>query len=148
MTMNRIQLFTMGAMLSLVLSAVGQPLVKVAETSKEGMGQDEAGKQVPTAADQLKFLAPKLELTDDQQAKMRPILQALHDQTQKLVDDESITGDERLSRVRSLRMMADKHIRSILSEDQKAKLDEVEHGPHPELHGDVVGAKSPGTNPQ
>jgi len=48
----------------------------------------------------------------------------------KLMQDESTSHEELLSKVRPLRMNADKKIREILSDDQKKKLDQYLQGPH------------------
>jgi hypothetical protein len=98
---------------------------------------------VPAVADQLKVLAEKLALSDDQQAKVVPILETLHDATLKIVLDESLSNDERLDKVRPLRMKADKEIREILDDGQKKKLDQFEQGPHPEMHGNLSGSAPP-----
>ena len=137
--MNRIRLLAIGTMLVFALTTVAQQ----ATTSADAKGASTATHTgVPTAEVQLKFLAAKLDLTGDQQEKIKAILQELHDATVKLVQDESMTREERLSRVRDSHYAADKKIRAILNDDQKKKLDQLEQEPHPELHGAVSGAKN------
>ena len=94
---------------------------------------------MPTVQGHLKVLTEKLALTGDQQAKIKPILQELHDATQKLVQDKSMSREERLENVRAWREKADKKIRKILNDDQKKKLDQLEQEPHPEMHGNLNG---------
>ncbi len=137
--MNRIRLLAIGTMLMFALTAAGQQ-ASGNGTAKGAPGGDHSG--VPTVEGQQKFLAAKLDLTADQQDKIKPILQELHDATVKLVNDESISSDERLSKLRDAHYAADKKIRTILNDDQKKKLDQVEQEPHPELHGNVSGAKN------
>jgi len=72
---------------------------------------------------------------DDQQAGVNSMLQRLHDALQKIERDESLSRKERLRNSMSLREQTDKDIRSLLNDDQKKKLDQVEREPHPELHG-------------
>jgi Spy/CpxP family protein refolding chaperone len=96
---------------------------------------DAAG--VPTVESQMKFLSPRLDLSQDQQAQVQTILQGLHDATVKAVHDESLSAQERLTNIRAERMRADKRMREVLTDDQKKKLDQVEQGPHPELHGNI-----------
>jgi len=60
--------------------------------------------------------------------------------TDKLTQDENMSREELLSQVRVVREKADKDLRKILNDDQKKKLDELEHQPHPEPHGDLNGA--------
>jgi len=111
------------------------------DSGGQGSGQNPAANpEMPTVAVQLKLLTEKLALTGEQPAKVKAILQDLHEATQKLVQDGSITSEERLNRVRPLREKADQRIRNILTGDQKQKLDQLEQGPHPELHGDLHGA--------
>jgi Spy/CpxP family protein refolding chaperone len=96
-----------------------------------------------TVEKQLKVLTEKLDLTDDQQAKVQTIVQELHEATQKLVQNESMSRQERLDNVRACRYKADKEIREILNDDQKKKLDQLEQEPHSELHEKLNGATLP-----
>ena len=124
--MNRFRLLAIGTMMMFALTLVAQ------QTTRPGGG-------VPTVQGHLKVLTEKLALTGDQQTKIRPILQELHDATQKLVQDKSMSREERLENVRAWREKADKKIRKILNDDQKKKLDQLEQEPHPEMHGDLNG---------
>jgi Spy/CpxP family protein refolding chaperone len=135
--MNRFRLLAIGTMLLSALATTAQQPATSASTKGLSAGEH-AG--VPTAAGQLTFLTAKLDLTGDQQEKIKPILQELHDTTVKLVQDQSLSHEERLSKVRDSRYAADNKIRILLNDDQKKKLDQVEQGPHPELHGDLKGS--------
>jgi hypothetical protein len=66
----------------------------------------------------------------------------LYDATLKVVQDESLSRDERLAKVRPQRYKARDEIRAILNDDQKKKLNEYQQGPHPEMHGNLTGATS------
>jgi Spy/CpxP family protein refolding chaperone len=129
--MNRIRLVAIGTMLMFALSALGQQTT----TTPGGLAKG----SVPAVEEQLKVLTDKLDLTGDQQPKIKGILEALRDDTQRLVGNESMPRDERLQRVQARRQEADKKIRAILTKEQNLKLDQIERGPHPELHGDVTG---------
>ena len=126
--MNHIRLLAIGTILMFALTTVAQ------------QGNSSAG--VPTAEGQLKFLAVKLDLTSSQQEKVKPIVQELHDATARLVHDENLSREERFSKIKDSHFAADKKIRAILNDDQRQKLDQLEHEPHPELHGDLSGAKN------
>jgi hypothetical protein len=137
--MNRIRLLAVGIMFMFTLTTIAQQATTSADgATKSASSGERPG--VPTAAGQLAFLTDKLALTGDQQEKIKPILQQLHDTTVKLVQDQSISSEARLSRVRDSRFAADNKIRTLLNDDQKKKLDQVEQGPHPELHGDLKGS--------
>ena len=90
---------------------------------------------LPDVENQLKVLTEKLDLTADQQPKVKTILQGLHDSTLKIMQDKTISRDQLLSKVRPLRMNANGKLREILSDDQKKKLDQYLQGPHPDMHG-------------
>jgi Spy/CpxP family protein refolding chaperone len=109
---------------------------------KSGQGQPSMQDDVPTVDEQLKVLTIKLDLTDDQQAKMRPILQEMHDATAKISQDHSLSREERLAKVRPLRYKAHEQLREILSDEQVKKLQQYLQGPHPEMHGSLSGAAS------
>jgi hypothetical protein len=98
---------------------------------------------VPTVETQLKVLTEKLVLTADQQDKIKSILKDLHDATDRLMQDKSLSREERLTKVRPERYKADERIRADLNEEQKKKLDEYEQGPHSEVHGTLSGATDP-----
>lgn len=121
--MNRICAFAIGTLLTFGLGGFAQQTPVT-----------------PPVDEQAKVLAERLSLTAAQQAKLRPILQRLDDATKRLMQDESLSREERLAKVRPQRMQADKKIRAFLSNDQKKKLDEYLSGPHDEIHGGLSGA--------
>lgn len=146
--MNRFRLLAIGTMLIIALTAPAQQTA----TGPSGTGKDEHGQgaaqgDVPTVEQQLKVLTEKLDLTGDQQARITPVLQELHDATQKVVQNKRLSREERLAKVRPQREKADKRIRAVLNEDQKKKLDQYEQGPHSEMHGNLSGTTPPVSRP-
>ncbi|HZR16971.1 MAG TPA: hypothetical protein VFE51_06565 [Verrucomicrobiae bacterium] len=142
--MKPIRLLAVGTMLTVALTT---PAQQNAAGPGGTHGQPDvtsgARDEVPTVETHLTVLTEKLELTGDQQVKIRPILQELHDATQKIAQDDKLSREERLNKVRPERFKADKKIREILSDDQKKKLDQFLHGPHGEMHGSLSGATPP-----
>ena len=130
-------------MLMFALTTVAQQTTTRPGGPAKGVSGDAHGGGVPTVEKHLKVLSEKLDLTGDQQAKIKPILRELHGARQKLVQDESMSREQRLGNVRACREKADKKIREILNDDQKKKLDQLEQEPHPELHGNLNGATLP-----
>jgi Spy/CpxP family protein refolding chaperone len=98
---------------------------------------------LPAVEEQLKVLTENLDLTATQRTKVKPILQGLHDATEKLMQNERLSREERLAKVRPQREQADKKIRALLNDDQKKKLDQYLAGPHPEMHGGLSGVTPP-----
>ena len=148
--MNHVRLLAIGIMSMFVLTTVAQQTGKRAANREnennlraaqdESQGGQANGSGVPTVQAQLKLLTEKLVLTGDQQAKTKIILQELHDASQKLTQDKSLSREQLLDHVRSWREKADKKMREFLTDEQKKKLDQVYHEPHPELHGNLHGA--------
>lgn len=139
--MDRIRVLAIGSMLLVPPAMLGQQTAPTSESAK-GAGQAVV---LPNVGDQLKVLTRKLDLSVDQQPKVKSILQELYDASLKLMQDESASREELLNRIRPLRMNADKKIREILSDDQKKKLDQYLQGPHAEMHGNLSGATPPAT---
>lgn len=131
--MNRIRLLAVGAVLMFALSTVAQ---------QSTTGPDVHAAAVSPVENHLKMLSEKLDLTTSQQDKVRPILQQMHDGSQKLDDDPSLTPEQRQAGMRPLIMKADKEIRGILNDDQKRKLDDLEAQMHPGVHGNPNGNTS------
>ena len=127
--MNRYQLLALVAVIALALPATAQQ-------SAAPLAAHIASAPVEQ---HLRALAEKLDLTADQQDKARPILQEMHDGAQKIMDDNSLSQDEKNAQVKPVFMKADKQLREFLTDEQKKKLDEMEQ-PHPELHGSVNGS--------
>ena len=138
--MTRIRAIALATFLTLTLTAVAQQANAGGGPAKGSPGGHHA--VVPAAEVQLKFLAKELDLNSQQQEKMNPILQELHDSTMKLVQEPKMPHHEYVSKLRDARYGADKKIRAILTDEQKKKLDQVEQEPHPELHGNVTDAKN------
>jgi Spy/CpxP family protein refolding chaperone len=139
--MNWIRSLAVGTLLIFALAVLAQQTATKPSTSSKG-GAENAG-AMPTVEEQLKVLAEKVDLTASQRAKVRPILQKLHDATEKLMQDERLPREERLAKVRPQRKQADKKIRALLNDDQKKKLDQYLAGPHGEMHGGLSGATPP-----
>ena len=147
--MNRFHSFAIGAILIFALNAPAQQTATApGAADKNDHSQPGTQDDVPTVEEQLKVLTIKLDLTADQQAKIKPILQELHDATLKVVQDQSLSHEERLARVRPRRYKAHDQIREILNDDQNKKLDQYMQGPHAEMHGNLSGATSSPQPPQ
>ena len=103
--------------------------------------------EIPSVEGHLKVLTTKLDLTADQQDKVRPILQEMHDGMQKIEDDQTLSDDERLADLRVVHSKADKKIREVLNDDQKKKLDLLEQQSHADFHGNPDAAKPAPSQP-
>lgn len=147
--MNRFHSIAIGTILIFTLAAPAQQAA-TAPGAPDKNEHSQLGTQdgVPTVDEQLEVLTVKLDLTTDQQTRIKPILQDMHDATVKISQDQSLSREERLARVRQIRYRAHDQIREILNDEQKKKLEQYLQGPHPEMHGNLSGATSSPQPPQ
>jgi Spy/CpxP family protein refolding chaperone len=137
--MNR--LIALGTTFLIALAVPAQQAAAgAAGTGGDGQGQNATPGDVPVVGQMLRVLTEKLDLTAEQQARITPILQRLHDIQQALVQDKSLSREERLAKLRPQRYKANEDIREIPTDAQKGKLDQYLQGPHAEMHGNLSGA--------
>ncbi len=132
--MNRLRLLAVGTVLMFALGAVAQQTTA---------SPDAHAVAVSPVEQHLKMLSDKLGLTADQQDKVRPILQEMHDGSQKIADDQSLTPDQREAAMGPVFLKADKAVRAFLTDDQKKKLDEMEAQMHSGSHESPHGTTAP-----
>jgi Spy/CpxP family protein refolding chaperone len=89
-----------------------------------------AAQSMPSVDDHLHMLAQKLELSDEQQSKARPIITAMQEEMQKVTDNKSLTHEEATAKTHEAFMNADKKFREFLTDEQKRKLDDMEQQMH------------------
>lgn len=120
--MNRLRLLAIGTMLTMAMALAAQQPTTKSEDKPSGVDVH------------LKFLSERLELTTDQQASLRPIIQQMQDDAEKIMQDDKLSAPERKEKMRACHDRADKKARAFLTDDQKKKLDQLEAEPH-EHHG-------------
>jgi periplasmic protein CpxP/Spy len=81
---------------------------------------------MPSVDDQVKMMSDRLNLTPDQQTKIKPILEDQRTQAQALRKDESLSDDDRRNKMRTLRESTNSKIRDVLTDDQKKQFDEMQ----------------------
>ena len=121
--MNRIRLLVVATVLGFALPAIAQQSAPAPPH------------HLPTVDEHLKALSEKLNLTADQQEKARPILKEMQESMQKIMDDTSLTPEQKHEQMRPIHQNADKKVREFLTDDQKKTLDELESHSHPDMHG-------------
>ena len=90
-----------------------------------GMGRGMGHRPMPSVDDQIKHLARKLKLSDDQQAKLKPILEDQHKQMEQIHNDSSLSREKRFSKMQELRQSSDAQIKSVLNDDQQKSFDKM-----------------------
>ncbi len=95
------------------------------QSGQEMGGHMHGGRQMPTADEQLKHLSKRLKLSDDQQAKLKPIIEDQHKQMEQLRSDNSLSREDRFSKMQEIRQNSDSQIKSVLNEDQQKNFDKM-----------------------
>ena len=97
------------------------------QEANQGHGQGQGqGRGMPSVEDHVKLLTEKLDLTADQQAKAKTILEDQRQQMDAIRKDDSLSREDKMSKARALREAAQAKVREVLNDDQKKKLDQLE----------------------
>jgi protein CpxP len=75
--------------------------------------------------DQLTHLTKKLKLSDEQQTKLKPILEDQRKQMGQLREDSSMSRQDKFSKMQEIRQNSDTQIKSVLNEDQQKNFDKM-----------------------
>jgi Spy/CpxP family protein refolding chaperone len=81
--------------------------------------------KMPSVDDQVKRMTKKLNLNEDQQSKVRGILNDQRSQMERLRSDNSLSRDDRSSKMRELHENSSGQIRAALNDDQRKRFDEM-----------------------
>jgi periplasmic protein CpxP/Spy len=127
----------MKKLILLVALAIAPAFVGVsawAQMGPPGGGQMGHG---PMSPDQrLQMLTKQLNLTTDQQSKIKPILENESQQMQTLRQDSSLSREDRMSKMQQIRQSSNEQIKSNLNSDQQQKFEEMmSHQGHGGPHG-------------
>ena len=99
----------------------------------------------PTIDDQVKMLTDDLGLNPEQQGRMRSILEEQHQQAMTIVEDGTLSREEKVQKIRVLREATIAKTRAMLNDDQKKKLDDMLAPP--QQTSPPSGQQGPGSTP-
>jgi Spy/CpxP family protein refolding chaperone len=113
------------AALSLPALAQGGP----AGAGGEGQGPHHG---MPSVDERVQHLTKMLNLSGDQQTKIKSILQDEHNQMTSLKQDTSLSQEDQHAKFQQIRQASAEKIRGALNDEQKAKFDQMqaEHKGH------------------
>ena len=107
----------------------------------------EHGPRGPGRGPNLEMLSEQLGLSADQKAKIGPILKQERDQLKALRDDQSLSREQKMDKMRSIREENAKAVRAVLTPDQAKKLDEMRaQGPRGGRGGHMPRGEKPDAN--
>jgi len=81
------------------------------------------GHDMGSVDDHVKELSTKLDLTADQQAKVKAILEENHQQMQAMMKDESMSKEDKHAKMESMHNSVHTKVRALLTDAQKTKFD-------------------------
>ena len=130
------------ALLTVAMSCCGMALYAQAQDSPQGMGQGMGGQRhAPMSTDErLQHMTQMLSLTSDQQTKIRPILDSESTQMQSLRSDTSMSRDDKMMKMRSIRETTNSQITPILTTEQQQKWQQMQAQHRPPQGGPGMGA--------
>jgi Spy/CpxP family protein refolding chaperone len=143
--MKKFQLMFTALVLALSLAAFGQssPDTQSGQGQHHGRGQ---GRGPGMNADaQLEHMSSALNLTDDQKAKIKPILEEQSNKMHQLMQDTSVSQQDKRSKFQQIHQDTMSQIKPILTSDQQQKLESM-HERGGEGHGQHGQGSQ--TNPQ
>ena len=111
----------------LVLSAAGVTFAQTppqASTPDKHAGMHQKGE---SAEQYLQMLSEKLNLTDDQKAKLKPVLQDQMQQMKAVREDSSLSEDQRRAKMKSIHESLHDQINAVLTPEQQAKFKQMQH---------------------
>lgn len=125
-----------------------------------GTPQDQSGQQMqhsggwhhgPMSPDQeLAHMTKALNLSSDQQAQLKPVLQDRHDQLMQLHQDSSLSREDRMSKIKALDADSNSKVLAVLNDQQKTKYNQMvaDRQEHRQEMRQNHGEQGPGAEPQ
>lgn len=83
-------------------------------------------RQPPSVDEQVKRLSDRLNLTSDQQSKIKPILEDQRTQMEAVRNDSSLSREDRMAKMRTIRQSSTAKVRDTLNDDQKKQYDAMQ----------------------
>lgn len=95
------------------------------QTQQQGHEAMGAAANSPDA--HLQMLTEKLNLTDEQRTKLKPIFQDQAQQLKAVHDDTSLTPEQKTAKTKAIHASFHDQINAVLTPEQQAKLKEMRH---------------------
>jgi protein CpxP len=130
--MKAIRLFTLSAACLFAMAALAQqnpPAQEGGDHKHSGPGM------MGNVDDHVKELSTKLNLTADQQTKVKAILEEHHQQMQAMMKDDSMSKEDKHAKMMSMHDSAHAKVRELLTDEQKTKFDAMVKDMDGRMHG-------------
>jgi len=90
-------------------------------------GHEAMGASANRVDARLQMLTEKLNLTDEQRTKLKPILQDQSQQQKAVHDDTSLSPEQKTAKIKAIHASFRDQISAVLTPEQQAKLQEMKH---------------------
>src|SRR5579883_2309933 len=97
---------------------------------------------------QLQHLTKQLDLTADQQAQIKPILESQQQQAMQLRQDQSLSQQDRRSKMMAIHQDTTSKIEAVLNDTQKQKYQAMQAKMQERMHERMQGGEAPQAQPQ
>ena len=124
--MKLMRLITLLATCLFAMAALAQQNPPAQESGEQKHSQhmeQHMGHNMGNVDDHVQELTTKLNLTADQQAKVKAILKENHQQMQAMMKDESLSKEDRHAKMMSMHDSVHAKVREVLTDEQKPKFD-------------------------
>jgi periplasmic protein CpxP/Spy len=111
----------------LVLLAAGLTFAQTSQESQAPAPDKHAGMhhQGESADQHMQMLSEKLNLTDDQKAKIKPVFQDQMQQMKAVREDSSLSEEQRRAKMKSIHESFHDQVNAVLTPEQQAKFKEM-----------------------
>jgi len=139
------------ALLTVAVACCGTALYAQDNMSQSGGQMAQGGHHMATPEQRLQHMTRMLNLTDDQQAKIKPMLEQQQQQMEALHQDSSMSQADRHSKMMEIRQSTDEQIKGVLTPEQQTKWQQMQER-NMQRHGGMGQGAGAGTgsapNPQ
>lgn len=105
-----------------------------------GMGHGGPG------GDPLAWMSKTLNLTDEQKTKLQPLFDDQHKQVQSIMQDSSLTPDQKRAKVEDIHKTTHQQVMTVLTPEQQNQMKEM-RGKHMHKHGEGTPSNAQPTTP-
>ncbi|MFY9935227.1 MAG: hypothetical protein WAK33_00015 [Silvibacterium sp.] len=102
---------------------------------QQGQGQWGHGPRGMNPEAQLQHLTKHLDLTADQQAQIKPILESRDQQAKQLWQDQSLAPESRHTKMKAIQEDSKAKIEAVLNDTQKQKYEAMQEHAHEHMQG-------------
>jgi periplasmic protein CpxP/Spy len=124
--MKLMRLISLLAACLFAMAALAQqtpPAQQSGDQKQGGHGHMGMGPGMGNVDDHVKELTTKLNLTADQQTKVKAILEENHQQMQAMMKDDSMSKEDKHAKMMSMHNSVHAKVREVLTDEQKPKFD-------------------------